>query len=342
LIVDVRGLIIGVLFDRFLSQWSAIGMSQVTYEGLEPITLDPYEIGWYIESSDDEIYGPVSRKTLGQFLEEGTISPNTLVRHCTQPEAVPVADQPALAEQLATVARGGAVGDKLEEAWPRRNRDRLALAQDGLPCAWHNRPAILVCVRCHAPYCRSCQAKPYRKQFFLCRRCQTRVYNKRFLAWFLDTVVLYILALGAGIVIGLLGVAEGQRGLLVYGILNIVFALLFFGRDSFFGGAGIGKRAVALKVVKSRDGRTPLNYGQGVIRWLSVLIPFFNLIDLSVPYRDPLLRRFGDRWAGTRVIDTDERVADVRRKIAGRLFRKKKVQLPQDFGMSMEELARLS
>ena len=57
--------------------------------------MDPYEIGWYIESADEDIYGPVSRKSLRRFLEEKTITPNTLVRHCTQAEARPAADQPA-------------------------------------------------------------------------------------------------------------------------------------------------------------------------------------------------------------------------------------------------------
>ena len=78
-------------------------MSRVAVKGAEPITMDPYEIGWYIESADEETYGPVSRQTLHRFLEVGTISPNTLVRHCTQPEAAPAADQAAVmvADELA-------------------------------------------------------------------------------------------------------------------------------------------------------------------------------------------------------------------------------------------------
>src|SRR5260370_524547 len=74
-------------------------MSQVRRKSVERITMDPYEIGWYIESADEEIYGPVSRKALRRFLEEKTITPNTLVRHCTQPEARPAADQPVIMEQ---------------------------------------------------------------------------------------------------------------------------------------------------------------------------------------------------------------------------------------------------
>ena len=104
-------------------------MSQVAEKSVGPTTMDPYEIGWYIESADEEIYGPVSRKALRRFLEEKTITPNTLVRHCTQPEARPAADQPVIMEQLSLDTKGSAVGDKLAEAWPRKKRDRLALAE---------------------------------------------------------------------------------------------------------------------------------------------------------------------------------------------------------------------
>ena len=102
--------------------------------------MDPYEIGWYIESADEEIYGPVSRQTLRRFLEDKTITPNTLVRHCTQAEARPAADQPVIMEQLSSNAKGSSIGDRLAEAWPRKKRDRQALAEDSLPCAGTNGP----------------------------------------------------------------------------------------------------------------------------------------------------------------------------------------------------------
>ena len=88
-------------------------MSQVAQKGVEQIAMDPYEIGWYIESADEETYGPVSRKALRRFLEDKTITPNTLVRHCTQPEARPAADQPVIMEQLSLEAKGSAIGDRL-------------------------------------------------------------------------------------------------------------------------------------------------------------------------------------------------------------------------------------
>jgi uncharacterized RDD family membrane protein YckC len=316
-------------------------MSQAAKTGLEPTTMDPYEVGWYIESADEEIYGPVSRETIRRFLEEKTITPNTLVRHCTQPEARPAADQPGIMDRLRLDAQGSALGDRLAEAWPRRKRDRQALAEGSLPCARHKRPAELVCVRCHAPYCSRCRAKPFRKQFFLCRHCQANIHNRRFGALIADTIVLVyvpMIALGAGV--AATGIA-GNAGVLLFYVVNFGCLCLMFLRDSLFGGAGIGKRMTGLRVVQSKDGRTPLSYGQGVVRWLSQFIPIFNVVDAVVPYSDPLFRRFGDRWAGTRVIDTERKLAKVRDKTVQRLI-KKGVQPAPEFGLTMEGLARLA
>ena len=55
-----------------------------------------------------------------------------------------------------------------------------------------------------------------------------------------------------------------------------------------FGGAGPGKRIAGLRVVQSKDGKTPLTYGQGIVRWLSQLIPIFNLFDaIGAPIKIP-------------------------------------------------------
>jgi uncharacterized RDD family membrane protein YckC len=317
-------------------------MSQVASKGVEQYVMDPYDIGWYIESADEETYGPVSRETIRRFLEDKTISPNTLTRHCTQPEARPVADQPAIMQQFDTPPSGSAVGDHLAEAWPRSKRDKQALAEASLPCAWHKRPATLVCLRCHAPYCNRCRAKPFRKEYFLCRRCQASVYNRRVGAWILDvTVLCYLPFFIAAFAMALLRVPPDQVAIVMWVLYFVCFVMVFFLRDSLFGGAGVGKRAAGLRVVQSKDGSSPLTYGQGVVRWLSQFIPIFNLVDLAVPFRDPLLRRYGDRWAGTRVIDSQRSIAKVQRKIAKRLV-KKGVQPPPQLEMTMEGLARLA
>jgi uncharacterized RDD family membrane protein YckC len=315
-------------------------MSQVLRTGVEPLVMDPHEIGWYIESADEDTYGPVSRQTLRRFLQDGTITPNTLIRHCTQPEASPAAEQPAIMDQLQLEGKRSGLGDKLSDAWPRKKRDQLALAQGSLPCAWHKGHAVLVCVRCHAPYCNSCRAKPFRKQFFLCRRCQGGIYNRRAVAIILDfALFFYIPIFALAFAMTLTGAGHINEPLLY--AVQAVGLCLFFVRDSMLHGSGPGKRALGLRVVKTTDGHTPLSHGQGALRWLSQFIPFFNLVDLSVPYRDPLLRRFGDRWAGTRVLDTEPKLARLRGKRALSLIRKG-VQPAQTVDMTMEDLARLA
>jgi uncharacterized RDD family membrane protein YckC len=246
-------------------------------------------------------------------------------------------------QSLNLDTKGSAIGDKLAEAWPRKKRDRLALSQGSVPCAWHKRPATLLCVRCHAPYCDKCRAKPLRKQFFLCRRCQVGMHNRRFIALILDTIILVYVPL---IILGAVLVSLRQTGnevpLLILNIVVQIGSLCFlFLRDSLFGGAGIGKRATGLRVVRTQDGRTPLSFGQGVVRWLSQFIPIFNLVDAIAPYYDPLLRRYGDRWARTRVLDNERNLEKARQKIARRLL-KKGVQPPPEVGMTMEGLARIA
>src|SRR5262249_34849812 len=154
-----------------------------------------------------------------------------------------------------------AVGDRLAEVWPKKTRDRQALAEDTLPCAWHKRPAVLVCLRCKAPYCNRCRAKPFRKQFFFCRRCQSGMHNRRFIALIVDTMILvYVPTIGAAITLAVIGAGESAAALI--NVVNLGSLTLLFVRDSLFGGSGIGKRLTGLRVVQSKDGRTPLSYGQ--------------------------------------------------------------------------------
>jgi uncharacterized RDD family membrane protein YckC len=308
------------------------------------IPADRYSIGWWIESADDEIYGPASRATLVRFLGEGVISPNTLVRHCTEMTKRPVIDVPGVREGIPAGANLLSHGDKLSAAWPRRKKHRLALAQDSIPCVWKNQPAVLVCLRCGGPYCQKLQAKPFNRQFYFCRRCQAKLYNARAFAYIVDSFLLagllvLIPFVAIGIMIDSRILTQQQGGGLIY-LFWFLNAIVFLFRDRIFGDAGPGKRLFGIHVVRSNDGQTPLGSGQAFIRWLSLMIPFFNLFDLSVPFRDPLMRRYGDRWAGTRVIDTDSRLTRLRQQIAYRLFNKKGVQLTNPVQTPLSEFAR--
>ncbi len=314
-------------------------MSQVVSQDVEQSQVDPYEIGWYVESADEETYGPVSRATLVRWLDERTITPNTLVRHCTKPEAAPLADQAVLRDQLTLESSDRAIGDRLEAEWPRKTQERLALAEGSAPCHRHKRPATLVCTRCHAPYCTKCRMKPFKRQFFLCRRCQASLYNRRVGALMLDLIlILYFPMILVFVVMALLQ-APTTTIQLVANLISLASLPVLFFRDAIFGGAGPGKRIMGLRVVRVADGRSPLTAKQGIVRWLSQFIPFFNLYDAMVPYRDPLFRRVGDRWAKTRVLDSPRKLEKARASVARRLL-KKGIQPPREVGATMEELAR--
>lgn len=302
---------------------------------------DIYDIGWWIEATDEEIYGPVSRTSLRVFMTDGTVSPNSLVRHCTQTEFRPVADQPGMTDGLNFGPNALVTGDRLTEAWPRKNRDRLALAEGELPCPWHNRPAVLFCVRCQAPYCNKCRARPLRRQFFVCRRCQKNVYNSRWGAYILDNLLFGGIPAWTFAGLTVAGVLEPVTGQILTNLAAFGGTVVSFFRDALFGGAGPGKRVAGLRVVLTADGVTPVTYGKAFLRNLSLMIPFFNLVDISVPYRDPLGRRYGDRWAGTRVIETARKLEKVRAKVAKRLA-KKGVEIPQVVEITAQQYARIA
>jgi|GEM_PF-2228597 len=314
-------------------------MSQAPEVGVSQVEVDPYEIGWYLESADEEIYGPVSRQTLSEWLVEQAITPDTLVRHCTQAESRPLADQESLRDHLHFQPGAAAVVDRLPEVWPRPWRERLALAEGTNPCFKHKRPATLVCVRCHAPYCSKCQMRPLKKQFYFCRQCQGSNHNRRLLAVWADMIVFILIpSMLCGGVLGATGAMEQYAWIFMLVYLGGILMLFF--RDSLFGGASPGKRLVGLRVVKAEDGVTPLSVGQGIVRWLSQLIPYFNIYDIVVVYRDPRLRRMGDRWAKTRVVDSVAKLGKAREKIARRLL-KKGYQPPREVGMTMDDYARI-
>jgi uncharacterized RDD family membrane protein YckC len=267
-----------------------------------------------------------------EFLMARDITPNTLVRHCSQEEAKPVADQPGMLEGVKLDPSAPTIGDRMADAWPRKWRDQMALAEDNVPCARHNRPAVLFCVRCHAPYCNRCRMKPYKRRFYCCRQCQASNYNRRIVAFLLDRA---IFSFSPVFLVVLLGATE-LIAYLVLAAADVVFLL----RDVVFDGAGPGKRLLGLRVVQSQDGTTPLTYGQAFLRWLSLLIPVFNLFDMSISFRDRLQRRYGDRWAKTRVIDTPGRLAKVRAKVR-RWLARKDVKLASTGGMTMKQFVRL-
>ena len=300
-----------------------------------------YSIGWWIESADEEVYGPASRATVQRLLQEGIISKNTLIRHCTQEAARPVVDQPAMLDETPLGGHLPTIGDRLQEFWPRGSGERRNLAEGDLPCARHRRPAVAICLRCHAPYCTKCQMKPVRKQFYFCRKCQANHNNRRFLGVVVDGVLMYGIMIPFTLAITACAGATETAVLVLSQLMSWGVLVLYVLRDALMGGAGPGKRVAGLIAVRSKDGTTPLSYGQAVVRFLPLLLPFFVIVEAILIYRDPLTRRLGDRWAKTRVIDSPERLAKVRQKTFWRLAKKGVAPVVQDADPTLRQFAQI-
>ena len=284
------------------------------------ISAAAYNIGWWLESAGHKVVGPAARTTVLKYLHEGMISRGTLVRHCIRETARPVAEMRGILEGIDIDEGSAVTQDRLEEAWPEDPSERLKLAETDLECAWHRRAAILVCTRCHAPYCDDCRMTLFRRSYYMCRRCQCSNTGRRLLALIVDC---FLVAYGVILPFSMAAFPAGARPptvsyfLIVYGA--IVVCVL---RDAVCQGAGPGKRLMGLRVVMARDGVTPLGYGQAFVRSLPFVIPLLPIVEAIVMSGDSQVRRFGDRWAGTLVIDTPARLAKVRERIVTRLAKK--------------------
>src|SRR5262245_10266145 len=123
---------------------------------------DLMDIGWWLRSVDEDVYGPVSRATLKRFLEQGTVTPNTLARHSTTLDFRPLGDHEALRALVGQTSAQFGARDRLGEVWPKKAKERLALAEGPMRCKKHNRPATQVCNVCEGPYCEKCRVKKSR------------------------------------------------------------------------------------------------------------------------------------------------------------------------------------
>lgn len=110
--------------------------------------------------------------------------------------------------------------------------------------------------------------------------------GKRFMAALIDGVLAAVLC-----TIPLVGVPLGLAYLLTKDALP------------FLGGQSVGKKAMSIRVVQEATGESlARDYLAAVIRQVSLLIPLFNLVDACMVFSETR-RRFGDRWAGTVVVE---------------------------------------
>jgi uncharacterized RDD family membrane protein YckC len=304
------------------------------------------EIGWWVKSSDEAVYGPVSRQTIWGYVDSGVLSADTLVRHCLSVEYAPLGEQPGLQGNPAGPGERSTLRDRIGEVWPSRRADAEALGDGSFRCLRHAQPASLVCMCCLGAYCSKCRVNR-RKAFHYCKKCHAGLYNRRGGAFLLDSfifrfvgyAVVLALTTQAAIAAKSTGTVPDIGGGLIFGAIGVPL-LVFIFRDAIFRGAGPGKRLTGLRVVRAGQPEETVSYWGAFVRAIPSFIPFVNLLDLSVPYRDPLWRRWGDRWARTRVLFTPAAL-EQRRARAGEQMRQNVGEfLPLD-PPAQEQLARL-
>jgi uncharacterized RDD family membrane protein YckC len=131
-------------------------------------------------------------------------------------------------------------------------------------------------------------------------------YERRILAFTVDMILILAFLLISGAVILLINnLFKDSLGLIV-SLLLVLMSLIASSaylliRDSLYGGRSIGKKVFSLRVVKNDGSRCDLT--SSVLRNISYLIPFLNLIELVLPITDIRGMRVGDRIGRTQVIE---------------------------------------
>lgn len=120
---------------------------------------------------------------------------------------------------------------------------------------------------------------------------------QRFIAAFIDGLVGYIPIL-------ILGMISYNLAMVGY-LITIAYQLTKDALPSMgglFGGQSIGKKLMKIKVVKEGTGASiEGDWGSAIVRQVSLMIPFFNIVDALMVFTDDR-KRFGDKWANTIVI----------------------------------------
>lgn len=122
---------------------------------------------------------------------------------------------------------------------------------------------------------------------------QKATAGERFLAALIDGII-------SGVAQSILVAASTSLLPLAY-LVSIGYLLT---KDSlpFLEGQSIGKKVMKIKVIKDATGQGIVNdWGTGVIRGISLVIPFFNIVDACMVLGAEG-KRFGDKWAGTTVV----------------------------------------
>jgi uncharacterized RDD family membrane protein YckC len=151
-------------------------------------------------------------------------------------------------------------------------------------------------------------------------------FGIRFGARLLDLVIIYVLGLITGFGSGLLFAFLHARGLVASGWVErlqqpglsiyafaLLGAYLYHSLSEGLGGTTLGKLVCDLRVVQKDDGR-PCTMAAAFKRDLAYYWDalFFGLVAYSSMSDSPLYQRYGDKWAGTVVVDKDDFTAAAR------------------------------
>lgn len=267
------------------------------------VAMRAVDIGWFWETK-----GPFTLHEMQRRWASGELDRDAEVRHALDP-------------------RSAWAGD-VEEF-----RHSEVVAQP-IPCLRHQkREAVSFCLCCWAPICRKCLVGDRN-----CSRCHRGLYDRRVLAACVDFVLLPFIATT------LLGFSYAIKNTheypyyfeysLIYGFPVLLACFVLF--KDWLGSPGkwlFGLRAVNLET-RLPCGPLPsiqrnallalsLVMPLGLFYWgTSVVLagfPVLALLELAAAFRDPMMRRPSDFWAGTRVLRTlagvHQRRADTRLRL---------------------------
>lgn len=137
---------------------------------------------------------------------------------------------------------------------------------------------------------------------WVCKKCAVSFANRRQLAFVLDSIVFGLLIYAVTFAVALLlpGIVPVLMAP-IFSITGFTFNLstnFVFNFKDGFRGKSIGRLITGVTVVDEAT-REPIGFGQSFKRNLCLLVPFSFIVVVLNMMKGP---RWGDRWAGTRVV----------------------------------------
>ncbi len=142
-------------------------------------------------------------------------------------------------------------------------------------------------------------------------------YLKRVYALVYDSLGFLGVCFCLGMVVGT--VTMGSKGATVESLrqlVALVATILFFIKDGYRGGRGLGKEKVGLRVIDIHTGEG-CSYFRSLLRQATLLLPGLNLIEIILPAVDKHGHRLIDKLLDTQVIeDTHQELTTIQKAVA--------------------------